>query len=208
MGFLDDYEPVEVRLEKFWEDHPEGRIVTELVEHNDGDYIFRCEVFKLPPVVGATTNGGMQLPDATGYAHDSTAQLPNNMKASALEVCETSAIGRALANMGYAPKGKRPSREEMSKSQRSEPAITEGAAGSDKGGTGEEATRLDGASLGAPVSPEHVHEPHDHIPGKKLASGKYLCAFEFGDGSVCGVPFKPTILTAPVEESEVRADML
>ena len=37
------------------------------------------------------------------------------MKQSALEVCETSAIGRALANLGYAAKGKRPSREEMSK---------------------------------------------------------------------------------------------
>ena len=32
-----------------------------------------------------------------------------------MENCETSAIGRALANAGYAPKGKRPSREEMSK---------------------------------------------------------------------------------------------
>ncbi len=31
-----------------------------------------------------------------------------------MENCETSAIGRALANAGYAPKGKRPSREEMS----------------------------------------------------------------------------------------------
>jgi hypothetical protein len=34
---------------------------------------------------------------------------------SALENCETSAIGRALANAGYATKGKRASREEMSK---------------------------------------------------------------------------------------------
>jgi hypothetical protein len=32
-----------------------------------------------------------------------------------LENCETSAIGRALANAGYASKGKRPSRQEMSK---------------------------------------------------------------------------------------------
>jgi len=32
-----------------------------------------------------------------------------------LENCETSAIGRALANAGYAPKGKRASREEMTK---------------------------------------------------------------------------------------------
>jgi hypothetical protein len=32
-----------------------------------------------------------------------------------LENCETSAIGRALANAGFAAKGKRPSREEMAK---------------------------------------------------------------------------------------------
>jgi hypothetical protein len=32
-----------------------------------------------------------------------------------LENCETSAIGRALANAGYAAKGKRASREEMTK---------------------------------------------------------------------------------------------
>jgi hypothetical protein len=39
-----------------------------------------------------------------------------------LENCETSAIGRALANAGYAPKGKRPSREEMSKVVAAKPA--------------------------------------------------------------------------------------
>jgi hypothetical protein len=32
-----------------------------------------------------------------------------------LEVCETSAIGRSLANAGYAAKGKRPSQSEMKK---------------------------------------------------------------------------------------------
>jgi len=39
---------------------------------------------------------------------------------SALENCETSAIGRALANAGYATKGKRASREEMGKVVKSE----------------------------------------------------------------------------------------
>jgi hypothetical protein len=48
-------------------------------------------------------------------------------KTSALENGETSAIGRALANAGYAPKGKRPSREEMSKAA--------GVAASADGGT-------------------------------------------------------------------------
>lgn len=108
MGFLDDYEPVEDRLRQFWEDHPFGRVITTLEHHTDGDYIVRAEVY-----VGNELRN--DPPTATGYAHDSAAQLPANMKASALEVCETSAIGRALANMGYAPKGKRPSREEMQK---------------------------------------------------------------------------------------------
>jgi hypothetical protein len=40
-----------------------------------------------------------------------------------LENCETSAIGRALANAGYAPKGKRPSREEMTKVAPNHPAL-------------------------------------------------------------------------------------
>ena len=34
-----------------------------------------------------------------------------------MEVCETSAIGRALANLGLAPKGARPSLEEMQKAR-------------------------------------------------------------------------------------------
>ena len=109
-GFLDDYEPVENRIRAFWADHPDGRIVTEMVHSKDGDYIFKAFVFKIQAV---TDPMGAQRPDATGYAHDSYDQLPPNMKASALEVCETSAIGRALANLGYAPKGRRPSREEM-----------------------------------------------------------------------------------------------
>jgi hypothetical protein len=51
---------------------------------------------------------------ATGYAEETVTSRGVN-QTSALENCETSAIGRALANAGYAPKGKRPSREEMSK---------------------------------------------------------------------------------------------
>lgn len=109
MSFLDDYEPVENRLRAFWDEHPDGRIETELVSAEDGDYIVKALIY-------ISSGLNTDYPKATGLAHDSTAQLPNNMKASALEVCETSAIGRALANLGYAPKGKRPSREEMSKS--------------------------------------------------------------------------------------------
>lgn len=106
-NFLEDYEPVEDRLREFHKDYPKGRVITTLVDHvaGTGEYIVRAELFR----------NGEDWPAASGLAHDSVAQLPPNMKASALEVCETSAIGRALANLGYAAKGKRPSREEMSK---------------------------------------------------------------------------------------------
>jgi hypothetical protein len=55
-----------------------------------------------------------ELAAATGYAHEVDGQGTVN-RTSALENCETSAVGRALANAGYAPKGRRPSREEMAK---------------------------------------------------------------------------------------------
>ena len=108
MSFLDDYQPVEDRLREFWERHPAGRIVTELLSHHGADYIVRAAVYR-----GDELRDG--IPAATGLAHDSPDALSQNMKASALEVCETSAIGRALANLGFAPKGQRPSREEMQK---------------------------------------------------------------------------------------------
>jgi len=107
MSFLDDYDPVEVRLEKFWADHPEGRIITEMLPAPEGQYIVKA-------LVQRVAVEGSALPDATGLAQEHvTAKGVNST--SALENCETSAIGRALANLGYAAKGKRPSREEMTK---------------------------------------------------------------------------------------------
>ena len=122
-----DYEPVEDRLREFWTQHPYGRVITELLHHADGSYIVKASVY-----VGNELRN--DPPTATGLAQDSVDLLPANLKASALEVCETSAIGRALANMGYAAKGKRPSREEMQKSWgnlASQAAPAGGAAGAD-----------------------------------------------------------------------------
>lgn len=108
MSFLADYEPVEDRIRKFWDDHPKGRITTSVLPSADGHYVVNAAVYR----------EGEDVPAATGHAEETVGSSPVN-KLSALENCETSAIGRALANLGYAPKGKRPSREEMDKSQRS-----------------------------------------------------------------------------------------
>jgi hypothetical protein len=102
---LADYEPVEVRLEKFIKDYPAFRISTELEVVEATRYIVKAYLYK---------DASDSLAWATGYAEETVTSRGVN-QTSALENCETSAIGRALANAGYAPKGKRPSREEMTK---------------------------------------------------------------------------------------------
>ena len=102
---LADYETVEERLVKYWKDHPDGRIDTTIVEASPMRFIVKASIYRTE--VDAH-------PWTTGFAEETVSTRGVN-STSALENCETSAIGRALANAGYATKGKRPSREEMVK---------------------------------------------------------------------------------------------
>ena len=102
---LEDYETVEERLTKFWKEHPDGQIHTKLLESQSARFIVEASIFR--------TEADLR-PWTTGLAEE-TVQGRGVNATSALENCETSAIGRALANAGYATKGKRASREEMSK---------------------------------------------------------------------------------------------
>ncbi len=102
---LEDYETVEERLIKYWKDHPDGQIHTRLLNQDSGRFIVIAEIYRTE----ADTR-----PWTTGLAEE-TVQGRGVNATSALENCETSAIGRALANAGYATKGKRASREEMTK---------------------------------------------------------------------------------------------
>jgi hypothetical protein len=105
---LETYETVESRLVKFWKDHKTGRVFTELVFHDERRFIVRAEIY---------FDKDDLYPTATGYAEEIVGASPVN-RTSALENGETSSIGRALANCGYASQGKRASREEMEKVQR------------------------------------------------------------------------------------------
>jgi hypothetical protein len=102
---LEDYETVEERLVKYWKDHPDGQIHTKLLEQSANRFIVLAEIYRTE---------ADSRPWTTGLAEE-TVQGRGVNATSALENCETSAIGRALANAGYATKGKRASREEMSK---------------------------------------------------------------------------------------------
>jgi hypothetical protein len=116
MGFnLDNYEPVADRLARAHADNPDLRVITDLVHverSEDGkplQYITRAQIW-----VG-------EILKAQDYAEEIVGSSPVN-KTSALENCTTSAIGRALADMGYQGsingKSARPSREEMEKVER------------------------------------------------------------------------------------------
>lgn len=114
---LADYETVDSRLNRFYEKHPEGRIITHLVETRTNDlgqiiqYVFKAEAYR---------NFADAVAAATGYAEEQVGSNPVN-RTSPLENCETSAIGRCLANLGFSPKGSRPTQTEMTKAERTKP---------------------------------------------------------------------------------------
>jgi hypothetical protein len=106
---LEDYETVEERLIKYWKEHPDGQIHTKIIEHSGSRFIVEAAIYRTEADI---------RPWTTGLAEE-TIQGRGVNATSALENCETSAIGRALANAGYATKGKRASREEMVKVNKS-----------------------------------------------------------------------------------------
>ena len=108
---LQDYETVETRVEKWHGQYPDSRVETELIEASNTRFIVFCKLFKTE---------ADPKPCATGLAFETITEKGVN-STSALENCETSAIGRALANAGFAAKGKRASREEMAKVNNAEP---------------------------------------------------------------------------------------
>jgi hypothetical protein len=106
---LEDYDTVESRIKKFWEQFPNGRILTDIIFNDETRFVVKAYVYVDREDQRAVT---------TGMAEEIVGSSMVT-KTSALEVCETSAIGRALANFLFSG-NKRPSREEMEKVERYE----------------------------------------------------------------------------------------
>jgi hypothetical protein len=103
-----EYAPVADRIALFYERFPAGRIITQLTMHNGREVVFRASVYRTER---------SRTPAATGWASERVGDGDVNTVAC-LENTETSAIGRALANLGFTASRRRPSREEMEKAER------------------------------------------------------------------------------------------
>lgn len=84
-----EYQTVPLRVKKFREDHPDWTISTEILKADDDFVIIKATI---------RNEDGREI--ATGTAEERRGSTTIN-KTSALENCETSAVGRALAFFKY-----------------------------------------------------------------------------------------------------------
>ena len=91
-GRLEIYVPVAERIADFYLEYPGGRILTDILDHDReaGFVVVRAEVYR---------NSEGTLPSATGHAYEMRSEGHVN-KTSYIENGETSAVGRALQNLG------------------------------------------------------------------------------------------------------------
>jgi len=108
---LSQYSTVAERIDAFWKKYPDGRLHTELVHFSPEQVVIKAEVY---------LDRDDTVPVTVDYAEERIDSSPVN-RVSMVENCATSAIGRALADLGGEFTGaKRPSAEEMAKVQRHE----------------------------------------------------------------------------------------
>jgi len=100
-----DYAEVAERLPLFWKDCPRGRIITEIVVDDGTRIVMKASLY---------ADIDDAVPTTTGYAEEVRGSSMVN-KTSALENCETSAVGRSLSNYQFQGAKKRASLEEMVK---------------------------------------------------------------------------------------------
>lgn len=104
---LENYEDVDTRIHKFYEINPDGAIITELVSNDEEKGIVVFKAYAYRTYVDTS-------PSAVGYARGARKDRGVD-RDFWVENCESSSIGRCLANLGLSAKGKRPSSLEMAK---------------------------------------------------------------------------------------------
>lgn len=110
---ITQYSTVSERIDKFWKTYDRGRLHTELVHFTPEQVVIKAEVY---------LDRDDLRPVTVDYAEERIDGSPVN-RVSMVENCATSAIGRALADLGGEFTGaKRPSAEEMAKVARHEEA--------------------------------------------------------------------------------------
>jgi hypothetical protein len=107
-GFnMDDYVPVNERIEAFYKKHPDGSLQSEIVEHTETRVTVKAYAYRdrddARPGTGLSSE---TIPGSTSFT-----------KGSEVENAETSAWGRAIAALGFEVKRGIASREEMRRQQ-------------------------------------------------------------------------------------------
>src|SRR5688572_24737004 len=107
---INDYITVAERIAEFYKLNPHGKLLTSVLEHNakKGFVLMKCEAYCKIDDAG---------PSATGHAFEYRDDGEVN-RTSYVENCETSAVGRALALLGYGVTNGIASREEIRKVER------------------------------------------------------------------------------------------
>ena len=125
----DEYIEVKDRIIKFYAEHPDGRVQTEVIELSDVRVTVKARVYKSPEDPLPTSgHSWLNIPGTTNFT-----------RGAELENAETSAVGRALAMMGYEVKKTIASRDEVAMKQDDEAPPDQGSP-SVPGSNGKKAT--------------------------------------------------------------------
>jgi hypothetical protein len=116
---LADYVTVNERIMKFWEKYPDGFIHTDIIKDEGDLVVIEAKVYR------NLEERKLDLPAAKGHAFEVKEDRHMINSKAHLENCETSAVGRALAMLGFEVKKGIASREEMYKVTRANESRSE-----------------------------------------------------------------------------------